>query len=246
MDLGVTFTLLEGCPIYEVMSNIVWSTRGTVTTIAHINLILTTAFLSVDRYIAVKYKIHYQNILTVSRMFYVLTSLWVLSILVAGIPWLNVKVFHQFYRNRLIASILFQSMVSVLLLSRSKYANIIRNQHIRKIEERQNYFGIERERLDILRVVKKSLTDSFKLYMANVAVMAISTFIGIIELILNENVISMKVFFILILHIMDVAVVSLTQREIRIQMKRTFRMCCCRYVAATSVVDSNVSNPNEN
>ena len=33
--------------------------------IAHINLLLTTAFLSIDRYIAVEYSILYQNILKV-------------------------------------------------------------------------------------------------------------------------------------------------------------------------------------
>ena len=71
--------------------------------------------------------------------------------------------------------------------------------------------------------------------------MTILTSIGIIELILNEGVIRMKLFFLLILHITDVAVKTSTQRKIRIQMKRTFRMCSYRHVAAQNVVSPNVS-----
>ena len=74
------------------------------------------------------------------------------------IQWLNAQDYFQYYRNRLITFLVFRSMASILLLSISKLINVIRNQHIRTIEERENYFGIERERLDIPRRVKKSLT----------------------------------------------------------------------------------------
>ena len=105
--------------------------------------------------------------------------------------------------------------MSVLLLSISKYTMNIRKRHIRETEKRQNYFGIERERLDILRVIKKSLTDSFKLDLAAVVVMTILTSISIIELFINKSMISVRIFFVLILHIIDVAVVGSTQHEIR-------------------------------
>ena len=84
---GIIYSLLEGCAVEEDMINVAWSTGGTATTIAHINSLLTTAFLSIDRYTAVKYGIYYQNALTMPRMFYDLVSLWVLSIIVAGIQW---------------------------------------------------------------------------------------------------------------------------------------------------------------
>ena len=84
---GVIYLLLEGCAVEEDMVNVVWSTGGTATTIAHINSLLTTAFLSTDRYIAVKYGIYYQNVLKLPRMFYDLVSLWVLSIIVTRIQW---------------------------------------------------------------------------------------------------------------------------------------------------------------
>ena len=132
-------------------------------------------------------------------------------------------------------------MVSVILLSISKYTNNIRKRHIRAIERRQNYFGIEREKLDILKVIKRSLTDSFELYIATVVVMTVLTSIAIIELSLNKIVISMRIFLVLILHIIDIVVIGSTQHEIRTEIKRTFRMCCYRYVAAQNVVSPNVS-----
>ena len=237
---GIIYSLFDGSSIEDDKMNIASSIVGAVTTTTHINSLLTTAFLSIDRYIAVKHSIHYQNILTVPRMFYILIAIWVLSIVVAGVQWLDAQIYFHYYRNKLITLILFRTVVSVLLLSMSKYTNNIRKQHIRAIEGRQNYFGIKRERLDILRFIRKSLVDSLKLYIATVAVITILTFIGIIELILNQGVIAMKLIFILIFHVTDVGVITSTQREIRIQLKRTFRMCCYTYVAAQNVVSPNV------
>ena len=111
------------------------------------------------------------------------------------IQWLNAQDYFQYYRNRLITFLIFQSKASILLLSISKCTNVIRNQHTRKTEERENYFGIEREILDILRRIKKSLTDSFKLYVATVVVMAVLTFIRIFEMILNKHMISVNFFY---------------------------------------------------
>ena len=112
------------------------------------------------------------------------------------IQWLNAQDYFQYYRNRLITFLIFQSKASILLVSISKCTNVIRNQHTRKTEERENYFGIEREILDSLRRIKKSLTDSFKLYVATVVVMAVLTFIRIFEMILNKHMISVNFFFI--------------------------------------------------
>ena len=237
LSFGILYSLLVGIIIEDDTKNIFLSCAGTATTIAHIN----SAFLSIDRYIAVKHNIHYQNILTVPRMLYVLFAIWVLSIVVAGIQWLSVQSYFQFYRNRLIISTIFRTVVSVILLSISKYTNNIRKRHIRAIERRQNYFGIEREKLDILKVIKRSLTDSFELYIATVVVMTVLTSIAIIELSLNKIVISMRIFLVLILHIIDIVVIGSTQHEIRTEIKRTFRMCCYRYVAAQNVVSPNVS-----
>ena len=117
---GITYSLFDGSPIEDDKMNIASSIVGTVTTITHINSLLTTAFLSIDRYIAVKHSIHYQNILTVPRMFYILIAIWVLSIVVAGVQWLHVQIYFHYYRNKLITLILFRTVVSVLLLSISK------------------------------------------------------------------------------------------------------------------------------
>ena len=101
-------------------------------------------------------------------MFCVLIALWLLSVVIAGTEWLNDQIYFHCHRNRIILSILFRTIVSTVLLSIAKYTNNVRKRHIRTMEERQNYFGIEREKLDILKVIKKSLTDSLKLYIATV------------------------------------------------------------------------------
>ena len=106
-------------------------------------------------------------------MFCVLIALWLLSVVIAGIQWLNDQIYFHYHRNRIILSILFRTIVSTVLLSIAKYTNNVRKRHIRTMEERQNYFGIEREKLDILKVKKKSLTNSLKLYIATVVVMTI-------------------------------------------------------------------------
>ena len=113
----------------------------------------------------------------------------------------------------------------------SKYINRIRNDHTRAIEERQNHFGIKAEKLNVLKVTKRCLTDSFKLYIGTVALMTIITLIGIIELFLNKAVVPVKIFFILTLHVNDVAIIASTKGEIRIEMKSTFCICCYRNVA---------------
>ena len=105
-------------------------------------------------------------------MFCVLIALWLLSVVIAGIQWLNDQIYFHYHRNRIILSILFRTIVSTVLLSIAKYTNNARKRHTRAIE-RQNYFGIEREKLDILKVKKKSLTNSLKLYIATVVVMTI-------------------------------------------------------------------------
>ena len=174
-------------------------------------------------------------------MFCVLIALWLLSVVIAGTEWLNDQIYFHYHRNRIILSILFRTIVSTVLLSIAKYTNNVRKRHIRTMEERQNYFGIEREKLDILKVIKRSLTDSFKLYIATVVVMTVLTSIAIIELSLNKSVISMRIFLVLILHIIDIVVIGSTQHEIRTEIKRTFRMCCYRYVAAQNVASPNVS-----
>ena len=175
-------------------------------------------------------------------MFCVLIALWLLSVVIAGTECLNDQIYFHYHRNIIILSILFRTIVSTVLLSIAKYTNNVKKRHIRAIEERQNYFGIEREKLDILKVIKKRLTGSLKLYIAAVVVMTILTFIGIIiELILHKDVISTKIVFVLILHTTDVVVIASTQHEMRIQIKRTLRMCCYRFVSAQNVVSPNVS-----
>ena len=51
----------------------------------YVNSILTTILLVIDRYIAVKYNLHYQSILSKRRIIFVLIISWLLSAISSGV-----------------------------------------------------------------------------------------------------------------------------------------------------------------
>ena len=63
----------------------------------YVNSILTTIFLAIDRYIAVKYNLHYQSILSKRRIIFVLIISWLLSAISSGVVWVNVSVYSELY-----------------------------------------------------------------------------------------------------------------------------------------------------
>ena len=63
----------------------------------YVNSILTTIFLAIDRYIAVKYNFHYQSILSKRRIIFVLIISWLLSAISSGVVWVNVSVYSDLY-----------------------------------------------------------------------------------------------------------------------------------------------------
>ena len=63
----------------------------------YVNSILTTIFLAIDRYIAVKYNLHYQSILSKRRIIFVLIISWLLSAISSGVVWVNVSVYSDLY-----------------------------------------------------------------------------------------------------------------------------------------------------
>ena len=64
---------------------------------------------------------------------------------------------------------------------------------------------------------------------------------GIIELFLNKVAVPVKIFFILTLHVNDVAIIALTQGEIRIEIKCTFCICWLQKCGSPNLVSSVVN-----
>ena len=87
--LGAIKGLHEDINFDENVESPVNVTARIIATSAYINSLFTTAFLSFDRYIAV--------ILTKVRVILVLCFIWIVSILLSGIQWINVKTYAGYH-----------------------------------------------------------------------------------------------------------------------------------------------------
>ena len=194
---------------------------GVISYATYLNSILTTGLLAIDRYIAVNYTFHYEAMLTKRKILIILSFLWFLS---AVIPTVLVKVsgpnFKDTYRYLIVSFIFFRLIVSLVLLGLSKYTYYIKKKHMETIVNRKNYFGVEQEKLDKLKSLKSSLKDYFKFYIANVAIMSVHSIIAMVELISSDVHLDIKLVVALLSQLIDIAVISLSYREIREQIKR--------------------------
>ena len=194
---------------------------GVISYATYLNSILTTGLLAFDRYIAVSYTFHYETMLTKRKILFILGILWFLS---AVIPVVLIKVsgptFEDIYRSLIVSLIFFRLIVSLVLLGLSKYTYYIKKKHMETIVKRRNYFGVEQEKLDKLKSLKSSLKDSFKFYIATVAIMSVQALIEVMELISSEVHLDIKLVVALMSQLTDITVVSLSYREIREQIKR--------------------------
>ena len=84
---------------------------------AYINSIFTTAFLGFDRYVAVRYSLRYETILTKMKVFLFLFCIWIVSIIPAGIQWVNVNTFSDYHLHLLITLSSLSFTTSDLVLS---------------------------------------------------------------------------------------------------------------------------------
>ena len=193
---------------------------------AFFNSLLTTAFLAIDRYIAVRYSLRYETILTNRRMFFILAFIWLLSSLTIGLQWIDLPTDTDFWRRLFIILPVLCIPLSTLLLGLSRYTNNIRKSYIKEIEKRRIYFGIESEKRDILRALKNSLKDSFKFYISTIIIILVIAIMSIIEVAQCQYYIKIKLFLILSHHMVNLNNVVLTQREIKFQFRQILRSWC--------------------
>ena len=212
---------------------------GGVSYTTYLNSILTTGFLAIDRYIAVNYTFHYETMLTKRRIIFILSILWFLSVLIPTVL-IKVSTLKDMYQNLIISLIVLRLIVSLVLLALSKYTHHIKEKHMESIAKRKNYFGVEQEKFYKLKSLKSSLKDSFKFFIANVAVMSVLSFIAMMELVLSEVHLDIKLVVTLLSQLIDIVVISLSYREIRQEIKRTI----CKNVIRPAFIHKQISANN--
>ena len=220
--LGAIKGLHEDINFDENVESPVNVTARIIATSAYINSLFTTAFLSFDRYIAVRWSLRHETILTKVRVTLVLCFIWIVSILLSGIQWINVKTYADYHLHIFITSSFLKVTTSTFILSASKYTNAVRKQHMTNIRKRLNYFGVAKEKFDRLKYLKSSLKDSFKLFISTVIIINLQTILGIIELFQSKYLFDIKLYVAFLMTITDLIVLSLTQTEIKYDLKRAF------------------------
>ena len=191
-----------------------------------VNSLLTTALLAIDRYIAVKFSLRYESIMTKNKLFVTLGIIWAVSVAIAGVAFINTPNFFDYKVHMFIILTTLRIFVGTLLINISKYASAVATRHLNTINKRRQYFGIEKEKKDRLERVKGTLKDSFKLYVVTIFIMVILTVIGILEIVLSKNYSEIKILLAALRQFVELTVILLTQREIRLHLKHLFTTCC--------------------
>ena len=191
--------------------------------------LFTAAFLASDRYIAVQYSSRYRTILTKKKMVFIQAVIWFLSFILSGMNWINVSEVSNYYRNRLIIVTLLRIIIYVLILMISKYTSIKMKSLLNEIKRENGNLRISREKTEILRTLKKSLDESFILYIVTAFVLFAGTINRIVEIVLSNNFlvvsqhsIIVKIVMGLLLNVIEVVALALSQGEIRKALKQTF------------------------
>ena len=192
----------------------------------HVSSLLTTAILAIDRFIAVQFCLRYQLIVTTRRIIWSFLATWLLSVILTGVQWVNVSQTFDFRRNNFITLTCLQVVISVLLLSLSRYTQLTRKRHMKKIKIRKKYFGVEKEKFDTLKVLKNNLIDYFKLYITTVIAMVALMIVGAIEISLTDYLLEIRIVALVFFYIVVLLAVFFTQREIRRQLRQLFLPCC--------------------
>ena len=107
-----------------------------VTWPAMINSLLTTALPAIDRYIAVKYSLRYESIMTKTKLFVALGITWAVSVVIAGIQLINTSNYIDCNVRVFITLTALHIFVGTLFISISKYKNVVRNRHLNAINKR--------------------------------------------------------------------------------------------------------------
>ena len=159
--------------------------------------LITTVLISVDRHIAIRYCLRYNQIVTNRNIAISIIVSWFVSILVNFFPVfeeLKLRNGRQYYRHSEdIVTYVTRFGGVIILMALSISMLIVRNKHISFIKSRNNNSSADTEKLDILRDLKQSLKDVFRLNVVT-AVLVTAANMGSIIYIYDASKTTKKVF----------------------------------------------------
>ena len=110
--------------------------------------IFTTVYISIDRYIAIRFCLEYHFIVTKRRLVYLIILSWIVSLIITLFPKFEVPKYKVRYR-RLSRDIIHYIIVVfsiIILISLSLYTVRIRKKHVKDIRKTSRRFGIVSEK----------------------------------------------------------------------------------------------------
>ena len=222
VDIVLIFGIIRG----KVERGLLLNIPATILVASHLTSIDLILFLSIERFIAVKFCLRNHEIVTERKVTFGIGACWFVSLLIATMLRISVENRYKFMFRSVITTTIFRVMVAVSLIICSVYTNIIRKRHVKDIEARNNHFGIFQEELDKLNKLRRSIKNTFKL---NIAVTATLLIESIFELRrsfqFNENLLSVNipaVIIIFLLKISSVLAIVFTQEILRKELKKVF------------------------
>ena len=138
----------------------------------HLSL-LTTVYISIDRFIAIRFCLEYHFIVTKRHLMFLIILSWIFAIIITLLRSFEVPNFGMIrwdYR-RLGSDIIHYSIVvssSIILISPSLHTISIRKKHVKDIRKTSRRFGIVSEKFNMLSKLKKSMKDVLKLNIVTV------------------------------------------------------------------------------
>ena len=218
---------------------IIWTIGGA----AHLTSVLTNLFLSTDRFIAVRYCLTYHNIVTPRRVLFIMSINWFFALIIISL--LTIRVSNRFRYSCTICMTVFRVLVAILMIAISVYTSKTRKKHVESIQNRNKYFGIHQEKMDMLTSLKNSLTATFKLNIANVALALSQSVVDFLRSFPSTASMQVNVatlMLLLLLKLSNFIAIITTQKELRSE----FHKLCCSAAFHTFRRPARVQNSSSN
>ena len=193
---------------------------------SHLASIVFILFLSVERFIAVRFCLKYHEIVTEQRVAFSIGVCWFFSLSIPTLFRITVKDRFKYILRLEIAATIFRVIVAVSLIIISIYTNIVRERHVKNIEARKLHFGIFQEHLDTLNKLKRSIKDTFKLNIATTVTLFIQSVFELLRAfpetgkLMSVNIAALIILF--LLKISSLLAIVFTQEILRQELKKVF------------------------
>ena len=123
--------------------------------------IFSTTILTLDRYITIRYCLRYHSMISVRRSYIVMVFTWILSI-VLTFAEISLRKRFSFNRAHLITDVVL-AVCCIITVTIGAYTLKIRQKHVKSITSQDLYFGVQAQRLTILRRLKQTIIDTLRI-----------------------------------------------------------------------------------